>query len=224
MIQILKTKNNQIEKKKGESEMNYQQFRGTPSEMAKVLAKSENRREFLQYQNVDYWIHEYISGSGCSTYAGHNAMLYILYVLIFVLAELKLLPAETMQAYLADVNLVLDDVIKAAYEEKDWYLSKDMGLALCSEIVNDYTYHTIRKESESYIEDESKEELAIIFSNFLGCEPEKKFIEKLCSPGFDICVYPNSDKPVLNQIISNYSDMTYKNLYEIVHVDSVRYE
>ena len=52
MVSEIKKIKNQVEKKKGESEMNYQQFRGTPSEMAKVLAESENCKDFLETHNI----------------------------------------------------------------------------------------------------------------------------------------------------------------------------
>lgn len=177
MIQILKTKKNQIEKRK-----RYRKLAKTPWDLVKKLNRAKNCREVLQYHHVDSWIYDYMSYLGRCTSAGLEAMDYILYSLIFILDELKLAPFEERVKYVNDKDVLLEDVISIASQEHSWNLDKISALGLCAKIVEDYTFEIICKKGEDNADN-------------------KTVAEK----GSLIYVDDEEDDSALIQIIRNYS-------------------
>lgn len=193
--------NNQRQNKKGDSEMHYQHFTGTPLEMAEVLAKVENCREFLQYQQVDGWIHEYITYTHLDIYTSIKYREYILCALIFVLDELNPLPTKQKEQYLKRLFGLLIDVKDIAEEEKKWTLDIYAAVALCGQILIDYVDGKIKRDSRE------------VFSMDYDIYAENDIVVKLDvdNPGEDITdsviyINPESDISALRQIIRNYSD------------------
>lgn len=194
----------------GDGEIHYEYFTGTPSEMAKKLNKVKNCKEFLEYQHVDYWIHDYISGSGCSTYDGINAMMYIMYALIFILDEIKALSFIKKKNYLSNIDSLLTEVTLIAKEEKGWRLDRHALVSLCSKIVEDYVYGKINVESKEIKFDCSlDEENPIIVKRVENNTDRNK-------RDYILFVYPQLEESALRQIIRNYPDTALEETYDAV--------
>lgn len=193
------------------------------NKLSQALYESDNCREYFKNHAVETWIYDYAYSYESDISVCSKNKQYILYSLIYTLNELKPLPPEMMKMYMENVDSILEEVTSTAKEEKNWLLDENTSLALCSRIIVDYTYYTITKESEACIDNEfSSKDLTDVFA-FLGLESKKDSIQTSASEDYNIYIYPDSDIPILNQLISKYPDRIYNELVDIINAPNLSF-
>ena len=166
--------------------------------------------EIIEQLLINSDMQQVLSENGCNEYVKGKGKEYIMYELLYILNKLKRLSNETIECYLLDTNLLLEEIIRIVKEEKGWDLNMMEALLLATCIVLDYVESCTNVAVEPLSEKSALRQIIRKYSEYMVEHRiyDEEFLEPYCEmlkvhedPEYKL--FYNKNEDILRQLVQN---------------------